>query len=125
MAHLPPVDMQDLDELKPILAMSEATMGFVPNSVRTMAHMRPTARCIFSVVRHRDGSRCEDTAQDHDQVAPEQNAPEENLPADLLQLVAYCVSVSAGCRYCQAHTGHNTERMSAARMPKPKNGLRC
>ena len=30
MAHLPPVDMQDLDELKPILAMSEATMGFVP-----------------------------------------------------------------------------------------------
>ena len=30
MAHLPPVDMQDLDELKPILAMSEATMGSCP-----------------------------------------------------------------------------------------------
>jgi len=47
-------------------------------------------------------------------VLPEQNAAEENLPAELLQLIAYCVSLSAGCRYCQAHTGHNTERASAA-----------
>ena len=39
---------------------------------------------------------------------------EENLSAELLQLIAYCVSLSAGCRYCQAHTGHNTGRASAA-----------
>ena len=112
MPHLPPVEMQDLDELKPILAMSEATMGFVPNSVRTMAHMRqlPAAfSVLFGTVMGADVTLLETMIQ----VAPEQNAPEENLPADLLQLVAYCVSISAGCRYCQAHTGHNTERMSA------------
>ena len=40
MAHLPPLEIHELEELKPILAMSEATMGFVPNSMRTMAHMR-------------------------------------------------------------------------------------
>ena len=44
----------------------------------------------------------------------------ENLPADLLQLVAYCVSISAGCRYRQAHAGHNTERMSNAGCPSRK-----
>ena len=95
MAHLPPVDMQDLDELKPILAMSEATMGFVPNSVRTMAHMRqlPAAfSVLFGTVM---GADVKTLLKTMIQVAPEQNAPEENLPADLLQLVAYCVSVSA------------------------------
>ena len=40
MAHLPPLEIHELADLKPILAMSEATMGFVPNSMRTMAHMR-------------------------------------------------------------------------------------
>jgi AhpD family alkylhydroperoxidase len=113
MPHLPPLDVQDLDELKPILAMSEATMGFVPNSVRTMAHMRqlPAAfSVLFGTVMGADVKTLLETMI---QVAPEQNAPEENLPADLLQLVAFCVSISAGCRYCQAHTGHNTERMSA------------
>ena len=45
-------------------------------------------------------------------VVPEQNTPEENLPPALLQLIAFTVSVSAGCIYCQAHTGHNSKRMS-------------
>ena len=40
MAYLEPLETEQLAELKPILAMSEATMGFVPNSMLTMAHMR-------------------------------------------------------------------------------------
>ena len=40
MAYLEPLEAEKLAELKPILAMSEATMGFVPNSILTMAHMR-------------------------------------------------------------------------------------
>ena len=62
MPHLPPVEMQDLDELKPILAMSEATMGFVPNSVSHHGAYASTARRIFYVVRHRDGRGRENTA---------------------------------------------------------------
>ena len=113
MAHLLPLEKQELDELKPILAMSEATMGFVPNSMLTMAHMRqlPAAfSVLFGTVM---GGDARALMENMIKVTPEQNSPEENLPADLLQLVAYCVSVSAGCRYCQAHTGHNTQRMSA------------
>ena len=40
MAYLEPLETEQLAELKTILAMSEATMGFVPNSLLTMAHMR-------------------------------------------------------------------------------------
>ena len=112
MAYLEPLETEQLAELKPILAMSEATMGFVPNSMLTMAHMRqlPVAfSVLFGTVM---GADVKVLMENLIKVAPEQNAPEENLPADLLQLVAYCVSVSAGCRYCQAHTGHNTARMS-------------
>lgn len=114
MAHLQPLEIHELEELKPILAMSEATMGFVPNSMRTMAHMRqlPVAfSVLFGTVM---GADVRVLMENLLKVAPEQNTPEENLPADLLQLVAYCVSISAGCRYCQAHTGHNTARMSDA-----------
>lgn len=113
MAHLPPLQSPELDELNPVLAMAEATMGFVPNSTKTMAHMRqlPAAfSVLFGTVMGGDTKTLLETML---KVVPEQNAPEENLPADLLQLVAYCVSLSAGCRYCQAHTGHNTQRMSA------------
>lgn len=114
MAHLPPLDMHELDELQPILAMSEATMGFVPNSMRTMAHIRqlPVAfSMLFGTVM---GGDLKGLMENLLPLVPQQNTTEDNLPADLLQLVAYCVSVSAGCRYCQAHTGHNTERMSRA-----------
>ena len=114
MAHLPPVSAEELEELAPIIAMSEATMGFVPNSMKTMAHIRqlPAAfSVLFGTVM---GADTKVLLENMVKVAPEQNAPEDNLPADLLQLVAYCVSLSAGCQYCQAHTGHNTQRMSAA-----------
>ena len=112
MAYIPPLDIDQLDELKPVLAMSEATMGFVPNSVRTMAHMRqlPVAFSIlFGTVM---GADTKALLENMLKIVPEQNAPEENLPPALLQLIAFSVSVSAGCRYCQAHTGHNSKRMS-------------
>ncbi len=39
MAHIPPLDTDSYPELQPILA-GAAAMGFMPNSTRTMAHMR-------------------------------------------------------------------------------------
>ena len=112
MAHIPPLDFDELEELKPVMAMSEATMGFVPNSMRTMAHMRqlPVAFSIlFGTVM---GGDTKALLENMLKVVPEQNTPEENLPPALLQLIAFTVSVSAGCIYCQAHTGHNSKRMS-------------
>jgi alkylhydroperoxidase family enzyme len=111
-AHIPPLDFDELEELKPVMAMSEATMGFVPNSMRTMAHMRqlPVAFSIlFGTVM---GGDTKALLVNMLKAVPEQNTPEENLPPALLQLIAFTVSVSAGCIYCQAHTGHNSKRMS-------------
>lgn len=112
MAHIPPLDFDELEELKPVMAMSEATMGFVPNSMRTMAYMRqlPVAFSIlFGTVM---GGDTKALLENMLKVVPEQNTPEENLLPALLQLIAFTVSVSAGCIYCQAHTGHNSKRMS-------------
>jgi alkylhydroperoxidase family enzyme len=101
-------------ELQPVFATAAAAMGFVPNSTRTMAHMRQLPfvfSALFGTIMGGDAKAIFAGLQE---VLPEQNAAEENLPAELLQLIAYCVSLSAGCRYCQAHTGHNTERVSGA-----------
>ena len=114
MAHIPPLDMDGHPELQPVFATAAAAMGFVPNSTRTMAHMRQLPfvfSALFGTIMGGDAKAIFAGLQE---VLPEQNAAEENLPAELLQLIAYCVSLSAGCRYCQAHTGHNTERVSGA-----------
>jgi len=114
MAHIPPLDMDSHPELQPVFASAAAAMGFVPNSTRTMAHMRQLPfvfSALFGTIMGGDAKAIFAGLQE---VLPEQNAAEENLPAELLQLIAYCVSLSAGCRYCQAHTGHNTERVSGA-----------
>ncbi len=34
------------------------------------------------------------------------------IPSGLAQLVAHIASTAAGCRYCQAHTGHAAERLA-------------
>ena len=114
MAHIPPLDMDGHPELQPVFATAAAAMGFVPNSTRTMAHMRQLPfvfSALFGTIMGGDAKAIFAGLQE---VLPEQNAAQENLPAELLQLIAYCVSLSAGCRYCQAHTGHNTERVSGA-----------
>ena len=114
MAHISPLDMDGHPELQPVFATAAAAMGFVPNSTRTMAHMRQLPfvfSALFGTIMGGDAKAIFAGLQE---VLPEQNAAEENLPAELLQLIAYCVSLSAGCRYCQAHTGHNTERVSGA-----------
>ena len=114
MAHIPPLDMDSHPELQPVFASAAAAMGFVPNSTRTMAHMRQLPfvfSALFATIMGGDAKAIFAGLQE---VIPEQDAAEENLPPELLQLIAYCVSLSAGCRYCQAHTGHNTERVSGA-----------
>ena len=93
MAHIPPLDMDSHPELQPAFASAAAAMGFVPNSTRTMAHMRQLPfvfSALFATIMGGDAKAIFAGLQE---VIPEQNAAEENLPAELLQLIAYCVSL--------------------------------
>lgn len=87
MPHIEPVLEGDLSEpLKPILAMARERMGFLPNSMPTMAHW-PELLMVFApmaVTILRSGE----------------------LDVGLKQMIAAVVSGAAGCRYCQAHTTH-------------------
>lgn len=77
---------EELPEMEPIFQMVEANMGFVPNSMLTMAHW-PELLQTFAAF------------------AGTINASGEVEPG-LKQLIAFIVSNAAGCRYCQAHTSH-------------------
>ena len=70
-------------ELEELFAWYESTLGFVPNSFLAMGHKPALLRAFVDLMR---------------QVwAP------GSVPGELKALVALVASVSAGCRYCQAH----------------------
>ena len=72
------------------LAAVEAQMGFVPNSLRAMAH-RPAILQGFMAL----GAAV---------MGPGSVSP------ILKQMIAYVASLASGCRYCQAHTAHQAHR---------------
>lgn len=87
MPHVAPLDPHALPEtLRPILAMAEASMGFVPNSMATMAHWPELAASFAPLAGTVMGGG--------------------KLDRGLKQMIAAVVSGAAGCRYCQAHTTH-------------------
>lgn len=95
MANVDPLSRNDLgEEFDDVFRMVEGAMGFVPNSMLTMAR-RPELLGAFAsfagaVQRHAD------------------------LDPVLIQLVAHVASTAAGCSYCQAHTGAVAERRGAS-----------
>ena len=78
------------DDLDMILKMAEASMGFVPNSMRTMAKRPGLLKASIGMFGYMVGPDC-------------------TIDAGLRQMVAYMTSYGAGCRYCQAHTSHGAE----------------
>ena len=96
MAHIDPLTLEDVPEqLKPMLAMAEARMGFVPNSMLTMAHWPELVQSFTPLVATVLGGG--------------------TLPQDLKQMIAAVVSSAAGCRYCEAHTTHGSaEKMGVS-----------
>ena len=101
MTRIPPLDPARVDGLDDAFARQKAIVGLVPESLLTMAH------------RPRMAARIAD-------LASEVLGP-GTLESGLKQRVAYTVSVSAGCRYCQAHTaraavrrGVDEEKVAAA-----------
>ncbi len=90
MTLVPPMNRNDIPAMEPIFQAVEAGMGFVPESMLTMAHW-PELVQTFSGM----GGLVINGGE---------------VDAGLKQLVALVVSNAAGCRYCQAHTSHNAER---------------
>ena len=90
MTQITPKTREELTELEPMLQLVEASMGFVPTSMLTMAHW-PELMQAFGGLG-----------------ATVLNGGE--LESGLKQLIAFAVSNAAGCRYCQAHTAHSAER---------------
>jgi len=85
MPLLRPLDATD-PELTELVRFFETTLGFTPNSVLTMQR-RPGIASAFvelnRAVMHNEG----------------------RVTSELKRLIGYMSSLTAGCSYCQAHTG--------------------
>jgi uncharacterized peroxidase-related enzyme len=94
MAHVAPLTVAELEPFADIFAQVEARMGFVPNSMKTMARKPELLRGFMAMAMGAIGPGC-------------------SLPPDLVQMIALIASAAAGCRYCQAHTSHVAARNGA------------
>lgn len=85
MAHLRPLANSEIDDefIKECFAHYEATRGFTPNSIRTMARRPHIVKAFMDL---------------NQAVLYEGTVPEE-----LKMLVSLMCSFSAGCLYCQSH----------------------
>lgn len=94
MARVDPLPREALADHEERLQLTEAVMGFVPNSMFTMARVPGLLESFQSLAGavFRNGK-----------ISPE-----------LTQMVAHIASTAAGCRYCQAHTGHSAERLGVS-----------
>jgi uncharacterized peroxidase-related enzyme len=90
MARIAPLNKEDLGELSGLMDMVEAVMGFVPNSMLTMAH-RPEILQAFVGL------------------AAAINAP-GTVGVELKRLIGEIASNASGCQYCVAHTSHQAHR---------------
>lgn len=86
---------EDDKELQKLIEFYEETLGFCPNSIKTMHH-RPRIAYAFIEMN---------------------KAVMENkgrVTSALKRLIGYISSNAAGCRYCQAHTIRAAERYGAS-----------
>jgi alkylhydroperoxidase family enzyme len=91
MARIDPLPAEDLADHEERLRFVEQAMGFVPNSMYTMARVPGLLPAFQDLGR-----------------AVFMNGL---IPPELGQMVAQVASVAGGCRYCQAHTGHTAARL--------------
>ncbi|MCB9016136.1 MAG: carboxymuconolactone decarboxylase family protein [Lentimicrobiaceae bacterium] len=89
-----PLSDNDDREFQELIAFFDETLGFCPNSVKTMYH-RPRIAYAFIELNK----------------AVMENRGE--VSSALKRMVGYICSHTAGCRYCQAHTIRAAERYGA------------
>jgi uncharacterized peroxidase-related enzyme len=92
MTRVRPVSRDEVPELEDAFAPVEQRMGFLPNSMLTMAHRPAILRAVAGLT---------------------QAARTGTVSPELKELVALVASTAAGCRYCQAHTASNATRKGA------------
>jgi len=80
-------EQDQLEGLKPVLEAVSSVMGFVPNSMLTMAHW-PELVTAFAGL----GATVLQSGE---------------LEPELKQMIALVASRAHGCQYCQAHTAHS------------------
>lgn len=91
MARLEPLDRATTPELDDDFAFFERTLGFVPNSLLTMARRPALARGLIALSRGVYDPRGE-------------------VDLGLKRLLGHTASLAAGCLYCRAHTGTSAMR---------------
>ena len=91
----PKEDLQD-KALQDLILFYNETLGFCPNSIKTMHH-RPRIALAFIEMNK--------AVMDN----------KGRVTSALKRLIGYISSMVAGCRYCQAHTIRAAERYDAAR----------
>jgi len=94
MAHISPLSSEELETHRERLAVVEQLMGFVPNSMPTMARVPGLLESFQGLARVVLGN--------------------DLVPHDLKQLIALVVSIGSGCRYCQSHTAHSAHRLGVS-----------
>ena len=87
-AHIEPLALDYMGEIQDIIDAAQEANGYVPTSIRIMAQkpniLNAFTNLIDTVLRQKS-----------------------ELNQEMKWLTAYAVSMSAGCRYCQAHTAAN------------------
>ena len=94
MPRIDPLPAAELEDLSDHLEGTKAILGFVPNSMPTMARV-PGLPEAFSAL----GASI---------------FLNSGVPMTLLQMVAQVASTASGCRYCQAHTATSAHNLGVA-----------
>lgn len=95
MARLDPLPVGTSPELAEDFAFFERTLGFVPNSLLTMAHRPGLAKGLIALSRG---------VYD----------PKGEVDLGLKRLIGHVASMAAGCMYCRAHTATSALRHGVA-----------
>ena len=98
MSRLSALDRADLPDYEPLFQIVESVMGFLPNSMLTMARNKPLLDAFSGM-------------------AMVVNGPGE-VSSELKSLIAFICSRSAGCDYCMAHTSHTAVEMHGVAQDK-------
>lgn len=118
MSRVTPRKRSDFPEFEPLFQGSAEMLGETPNSMLTMAH-RPGILGTFGLLSATIFHKLSEPfsfARLRMTLAILKHArksdPANEIDSGLQQLIAHASSLSAGCRYCQAHTAFSTNHLS-------------
>lgn len=94
-AHVTPLPLDALAEVQDIIDVAQKASGYVPTSMRILAHKPKILRAFGGLIG-------------------EIMRTETELPREVKWLTAHAVSTAAGCVYCQAHTAANGHKSGLA-----------